>query len=96
MKTESKVLFIGGIADGQIRNDPNERLWQVGASFVGGEYDASPTATVAWAANFDVYRRERLMVDREELAFYVMDSLTTLQAIVRLMNGYSSNNHPVD
>jgi hypothetical protein len=86
------VLFIGGLADGQWCNDPGQRYWKMCGDSPVTRYDAKAQDPVKWKRNEAVYRRETIQSGREHVVFYVLDSLETVQAIRKLVRGYSPQN----
>jgi hypothetical protein len=86
------VLFIGGLADGQWRNDPGERYWKMCGDSPVTRYDAKAQDPVEWKRDEAVYRRETIQSGREHVVFYVLDAMETVQAIRKLVRGYSPQN----
>ena len=86
------VLFLGGIADGQRRPDPERQYWKVAGAAPIPRADHDFSTPFEYVRNEDVYRRERLRSGREEWVIYVLDSLTTEQAMGKLVRGYSPQN----
>jgi hypothetical protein len=88
------ALFIGGLADGQRRPDPKSQYWKMAAAAPIPRADHDFSKSFEDVRNEDVYRRERLRSGREEWVIYVIDSLTTEQAMGKLVCGYSPRKHP--
>jgi len=75
------VLFIGGLADGQRRPDPESPYWKVAGDAPATRADHDFSKPFEYVRTEDLYRRERLRSGREEWVIYVLDSLTTEQAM---------------
>lgn len=86
------VLFIGGLADGQRRPDPESQYWKVAGAAPVPCADHDFSKPFEYVRNEALYRRERLRSGREEWVIYVLDSLTTEQAMGKLVRGYPSQN----
>jgi hypothetical protein len=90
--TTCSVLFIGGLADGQRRPDPESHYWKVAGAAPVPRADHDFSTPFEYTRNEDLYRRERLRSGREEWVIYVLDKLTTEQAMGKLVHGYSPQN----
>ena len=88
--TTFSVLFIGGLADGQRRPDPESQYWKVAGDAPIPRADHDYSKPFEYVRNEEVYRRERLRSGREEWVIYVLASLTTEQAMGKLVRGYPS------
>ena len=86
------VLFIGGLADGQRRPDPESPYWIVAGAAPVPRADHDYSKPFEYVRNEDVYRRERLRSGQEEWVIYVLASLTTEQGMGKLVRGYPSQN----
>lgn len=89
--TACSVLFIGGLADGRRLPDPGHRYWKMAEDAPLPRYYADP-APVEYTRAEAVYRRETIQSGRDHVVFYVLDSLETVQAIRKLVRGYSPQN----
>ena len=89
------VLFIGGLADGQRRPDPESPYWTVAGAAPVPRADHDYSKPFEYVRNEDVYRRERLRSGREEWVIYVLASLTTEQGMGKLVRGYPSQNDKI-
>jgi len=85
------ALFVGGLADGQRHPDPDYPHWVMARH----NYHPLPPyltdypESVSYRTEKAVYRRELLRSGSEEWVIYVLDSLTTTQAMRMLVSGYS-------
>ena len=90
------VLFIGGLADGQRRPAPESLRWMVAGDMPSPSDDHGICKPFEYVQDRAVYRRESLKVGREEWAIYVLDSLSTVQAVGKLVRGYRPRDADLD
>jgi hypothetical protein len=83
------ALFIGGLADGQRHPDPDRPYWVMARHSYRPIHPHHYPEPVSYKTEEAVYRRECLRSGSEEWVIYVLDSLTTTQAMRMMVSGYS-------
>jgi len=84
-----KVMFVGGVADGQWVVDPVNKYWKVPALRL--QIPEPPPLTphnLGHTVEVGTYRRERFETDTRGFDLYIDTDLTVAEAFAKLMKGY--------